>query len=104
VVSRAGMGAVSEIAAAAKPSILVPFPAASDQHQLKNAQALEKAGAARLVLDHEINGARLVDEVTRLTRETGLLEKMGAAAKAFAKPGAAKRAADVLEEFSIDRS
>jgi len=104
VVSRAGMGAVSEIAAAAKPSILVPFPAASDQHQLKNAQALEKAGAARLVLDHEMNGARLVEEVTRLTNQAGLLEKMGAAAKAFAKPGAAKRAADVLEEFFIDRS
>jgi UDP-N-acetylglucosamine--N-acetylmuramyl-(pentapeptide) pyrophosphoryl-undecaprenol N-acetylglucosamine transferase len=104
LVSRAGMGAVSEIAAAGKPSILVPFPAASDQHQLRNAEALEKAGAARLVLDHEMNGARLVDEVTRLTNEPGLLEKMGAAAKAFAKPGAAKRAADVLEEFSIDRS
>jgi len=104
LVSRAGMGAVSEIAAAGKPSILVPFPAASDQHQLRNAEALEKAGAARLVLDHEMNGSRLVDEVTRLTNEPGLLEKMGAAAKAFAKPGAAKRAADVLEEFSIDRS
>ena len=84
--------------------VVVPFPGASDQHQLKNAQALENAGAARLVLDHEMNGARLVEEVTRLTQDTGLLEKMGAAAKAFAKPGAAKRAADVLEEFSIDRS
>ena len=98
------MGAVSEIAAAGKPSILVPFPAASDQHQLKNAQALEAAGAARLVLDHEMNGARLVDEVARLIKTPGLLEKMGAAAKPFAKPGAARRAADVLEEFSIDRS
>jgi UDP-N-acetylglucosamine--N-acetylmuramyl-(pentapeptide) pyrophosphoryl-undecaprenol N-acetylglucosamine transferase len=104
VVSRAGMGAVSEIAAAGKPSILVPFPGASDQHQLKNAQALERAGAARLVLDHEMNGACLVDEVTRLANEPGSLEKMSAAAKAFARPGAAKRAADVLEEFSIDRS
>ena len=104
VVSRAGMGAVSEIAAAGKPSILVPFPAASDQHQLENAQALQKAGAARLALDHEMNGARLVEEVTRLTTEAGLLEEMSTAAKAFAKPGAAKRAADVLEEFSIDRS
>ncbi len=104
IVSRAGMGAVSEIAAAGKPSILVPFPAASDQHQLKNAEALEKAGAARLVLDHEMNGALLVEEVKGLTNETGLLERMGAAAKAFAKPGAARRAADVLEEFSIDRS
>ena len=104
VVSRAGMGAVSEIAAAGKPSILVPFPAASDQHQLKNAEALASAGAARLVLDQEMTGARLVEEVTRLANEPGLLEKMGAAARAFAKPGAARRAADALEEFLIDRN
>lgn len=100
VVSRAGMGAVSELAAAGKPSILVPLPGASDQHQLKNAQALEKAGAARLVLDAEMTGARLVEEVTRLTSTPGLLEDMRAAAKAFAKPGAAQRTADVLESVA----
>lgn len=105
VVSRAGMGAVSELAAAGKPSILVPLPGASDQHQLKNAQAFEKAGAARLVLDGEMNGARLVEEVTRLTGTPGLLEQMSAAARAFAKPRAAQRAADVLESITgaIDR-
>lgn len=105
VVSRAGMGAVSELAAAGKPSILVPLPGASDQHQLKNAQAFEKAGAARLVVDSEMTGARLVEEVTRLTNTPGLLEEMRAAAKAFAKPGAAQRAADVLESITgaIDR-
>ena len=100
VVSRAGMGAVSELAAAGKPSILVPFPAASDDHQLKNAQAMEKAGAARLVLDAEMTGARLVEEVTKLAAEPGLLERMSEAARAFAKPGAAQRAADVLEELA----
>lgn len=100
VVSRAGMGAVSELAAAGKPSILVPFPAASDEHQLKNAQAMEKAGAARLVLDAEMTGARLVDEVTKLAGTHGLLEKMGAAARGFARPGAAQRAADLLEELA----
>ena len=105
VVSRAGMGAVSELAAAGKPSILVPLPGASDQHQLKNAQAFEKAGAARLVLDAEMTGTRLVEEVTRLTNTPGLLEDMSAAARAFAKPGAAQRAADVLESVAeaIDR-
>jgi UDP-N-acetylglucosamine--N-acetylmuramyl-(pentapeptide) pyrophosphoryl-undecaprenol N-acetylglucosamine transferase len=105
VVSRAGMGAVSELAAAGKPSILVPLPGASDQHQLKNAQAFEKAGAARLVLDAEMTGVRLVEEVTRLTNTPGLLEKMSSAARAFAKPGAAQRAADVLESITgaIDR-
>ena len=94
------MGAVSELAAAGKPSILVPLPGASDQHQLKNAQAFEHGGAARLVLDREMTGARLVEEVTRLIETPGLLEKMGAAARAFAKPGAARRAADVLESVA----
>jgi UDP-N-acetylglucosamine--N-acetylmuramyl-(pentapeptide) pyrophosphoryl-undecaprenol N-acetylglucosamine transferase len=98
IVSRSG-GTVSEIAAAGKPSILVPFPGAADQHQLRNAQAFEKAGAARLVLDSEMTGARLVEEVMRLAGEPGLLEKIGNAARALARPGAAKRAADTLEGF-----
>jgi UDP-N-acetylglucosamine--N-acetylmuramyl-(pentapeptide) pyrophosphoryl-undecaprenol N-acetylglucosamine transferase len=101
IVSRSG-GTVSEIAAAGKPSILVPLPGAADQHQLRNAQAFEKASAARLVLDSEMTGARLVEEVTRLTDEPGLIEKMGSAARALAKPGAASRAADVLEAFITD--
>ncbi len=101
ILSRSG-GTVSEIAAAGKPSILVPLPTAADQHQLRNAQALEKAGAARLVLDSEMTGARLVEEVMRLAGDAGLLEKMGQAARALARPGAAARAADVLEGFITD--
>lgn len=105
VVSRSGMGAVSELAAAGKPSILVPLPTASDQHQLRNAEAMVEAGAARLVLDAECTGARLVEEVSRMASEPGRLEQMGAAARAFAKPGAARRAAEVLEALiaSVDR-
>jgi UDP-N-acetylglucosamine--N-acetylmuramyl-(pentapeptide) pyrophosphoryl-undecaprenol N-acetylglucosamine transferase len=99
VVSRSGMGAVSEIAAAGKPSILVPLPTASDEHQLRNAQALEQAGAAILVRDSEMNGDRLVRELTRLAAEPGLLAKMSQAARAFAKPGAARRAAEILESY-----
>jgi UDP-N-acetylglucosamine--N-acetylmuramyl-(pentapeptide) pyrophosphoryl-undecaprenol N-acetylglucosamine transferase len=98
IVSRSG-GTVSEIAAAGKPSILVPLPGAADQHQLRNAQAFEKAGAARLVLDAEMTGARLVEEITRLASEPGLLDKMGKVARSLARPGAARRAAEVLEEF-----
>ena len=100
VVSRAGMGAVSELAAAGKPSILVPLPGASDEHQLKNAQAFERGGASRLVLDREMTGPRRVEEVSRLTDTPDLLEKMATAARTFAKPGAARRAADVLESVA----
>ncbi len=99
VLSRAGMGAVSELAAAGKPSILVPLPTASDQHQLRNAEAMQQAGAAKLIIDSELTGARLVEEVTRLAHNPEALERMGRAARAFAKPGAARRAAEVLEGY-----
>lgn len=99
VVSRSGMGAVSELAAAGRPSILVPLPTAADQHQLRNAEAFEKAGAARLVLDAEMTGARLVEEVKRIRAEPGVLESMAQAARSFARLGAARRAAEILEEF-----
>ncbi len=96
VVSRAGAGAVAELAAAGKPSILVPLPTASDQHQLRNAQVFEAAGAARLVLDSDMNGARLVEEASGLPSK---LEGMGIAARAFARPDAARRAAEILESL-----
>ena len=100
VVCRAGMSTVSELAAAGKPSILVPLPTAADQHQLHNAQAMEKIGAGILVLDAELTGQRLVDEVMRLSQSPDLLNVMGEAARSFAKPDAARRAAEVLEFFT----
>jgi len=100
VVSRAGMGTVSELAAAGKPSILVPLPTAADQHQLRNAEAMERIGAASMILDAEFNGQRLVEEVMRLSQSPVLLNTMGEAARSFAKPDAARRAADVLESFT----
>jgi UDP-N-acetylglucosamine--N-acetylmuramyl-(pentapeptide) pyrophosphoryl-undecaprenol N-acetylglucosamine transferase len=103
VVSRSGMGAVSELAAAGKPSILIPLPTASDQHQLKNAQVLEQIGAARLVPDSEWTGWRFVQEVKSLLGEPGRLEKMSAAVRSFAKPDAARKAADVLESLIAAR-
>ena len=102
VVCRSGAGAVSELAAAAKPSILVPFPFAADDHQTRNAEAFQKAGASRLVRDAEFTGETLVSLITELARAAGALEQMGAAARKFARPGAAARAADILEEVARD--
>jgi UDP-N-acetylglucosamine--N-acetylmuramyl-(pentapeptide) pyrophosphoryl-undecaprenol N-acetylglucosamine transferase len=100
VVSRAGMGAVSELAASGKPSILVPLPTASDQHQLRNAEAFEEAGAARLIEQSQFTGARLAEEIERLATEPGALEKMGERARSFARPDAARRAAEILESIA----
>ncbi|HEX4227106.1 MAG TPA: undecaprenyldiphospho-muramoylpentapeptide beta-N-acetylglucosaminyltransferase [Bryobacteraceae bacterium] len=98
VVTRAGAGAVSEIAAAGMPSILVPLPFAADDHQRLNAEALANAGAARIVLDKDMNGERLFREINQLRADPSALQQMRGRVRQFAKPGAAERAADVLIE------
>lgn len=99
IVCRAGAGAVSELAAAAKPSILIPFPFAADQHQLKNAESFALAGAAKLVLDKDWTGQKFFTMVQSLMDDPQELAKMSLAAHQLARPGAARRAADVLEEI-----
>jgi len=96
IVCRSGAGAVAEVAAAGKPSVLVPFPFAADDHQRRNAEAFERAGAARLVADREMSGAKLFAAIGELAGETGRLASMGAAARQFARPDAARRAAEIL--------
>ena len=66
IVSRSGAGAVSELAAAGKPSILIPFPFAADDHQTKNAEALERAGAAIRSSDKEWTGTKLFRDRKRV--------------------------------------
>jgi UDP-N-acetylglucosamine--N-acetylmuramyl-(pentapeptide) pyrophosphoryl-undecaprenol N-acetylglucosamine transferase len=98
IVCRSGAGTVSELAAAGRPAILVPFPFAADDHQARNAEAMERGGAAWLVRDAEMTGEKLFEAVTALAAAESALELMAAAARQFAKPGAAGKAADILEE------
>jgi UDP-N-acetylglucosamine--N-acetylmuramyl-(pentapeptide) pyrophosphoryl-undecaprenol N-acetylglucosamine transferase len=100
VVCRSGAGAVAELAAAGRASILVPFPFAADDHQLRNAQAMVACGAARLVPDTEMTGQRLFQEIAALAAEPDEIERMGQAARRLARPGAAERAAQILEALS----
>lgn len=104
VVGRSGAGGVNEIAAAGMASVLVPFPFAADDHQRANAEALAKAGAARVVLDAELTGERLFHEIETLRRDPDALADMRRKARAFAHPGAAQRAADVMELAGLKRA
>ncbi|MFL6415414.1 MAG: undecaprenyldiphospho-muramoylpentapeptide beta-N-acetylglucosaminyltransferase [Bryobacteraceae bacterium] len=97
VIARAGAGSVNELAAAGMPSLLVPLPFAADDHQRRNAEAFVQAGAAAMVLDAELSGERLFEEVEKLRRDPEGLAGMRAQARKFAKPDAALRAADILE-------
>ncbi len=103
VVCRSGAGAVAELAAAGKPSILVPFPFAADQHQLRNAEAMRNSGAARLLTDREMSGERLLKEILSMTGDNDTLRNMSAAARAHARPNATRRAADLLVALAESR-
>ncbi len=99
IVCRSGAGAVAELAAAGKPAILVPYPYAADDHQMANARALERAGAARVVPDKEFDGPRMLHEI-QAALDSNHLESMAAAARTLARPGAAARAAALLDEYA----
>ncbi|HYA17980.1 MAG TPA: undecaprenyldiphospho-muramoylpentapeptide beta-N-acetylglucosaminyltransferase [Bryobacteraceae bacterium] len=100
VVCRSGAGTVSELAAAGKPSILIPFPFAADNHQLRNAEAFVRAGAAVLSLDREWTGEKFFETVRALASDRSKLDSMGESARKLAHAGAARRAAEILVEIS----
>ncbi len=100
VICRAGASAVAELCAAGKASILVPYPHAADQHQLLNARSQAEIGAARVVDDHEMSGERLLREVEALWSKPAELARMENAARGRAKPGAARRAALLMETLA----
>ena len=100
VISRAGAAAVAELAAAGRAALLIPFPAATDQHQQANARAFEQAGAARVILQTELKPERLMKDVHELLSDPTRLIEMERAAKALARPEAAARIADLVEELA----
>jgi UDP-N-acetylglucosamine--N-acetylmuramyl-(pentapeptide) pyrophosphoryl-undecaprenol N-acetylglucosamine transferase len=103
IISRAGAGAVAEIALAGKPSILVPFPYAVGEHQTKNAQAMVEAGAALMFLEQGLTGKRLAEELRSLIENPALRKERGAKARALAKPDAAKTVVQGLNDLLASR-
>ncbi len=98
VVCRAGGTTVAELAVMGVPSILVPLPIATRDHQRANAAELVEAGAAVLVGDDELDAGRLVAEVEAVSVEADGLQAMAAAAAACGRPDAAGAVADLLEQ------
>ena len=89
VVCRAGSSTCFELAAASLPAILVPSPSVTADQQTGNAQHLVSAGAAVLVRDAELDGARLAAEVEALLADPDRMAAMGEAARRWARPDAA---------------
>lgn len=98
VLCRSGASTVAELAAAAKPSLLVPFPQAADDHQRRNAEALVKAGAAVMVLEHDATPEKLLAELIGLLRAPNRLHAMGENARTLAHPDAVNTIAALLQQ------
>jgi UDP-N-acetylglucosamine--N-acetylmuramyl-(pentapeptide) pyrophosphoryl-undecaprenol N-acetylglucosamine transferase len=101
ILSRSGATTVAEEAAAGKPALLVPFAAAADDHQRRNAEAMQKAGAAMMLLESDLNvPGKLLDALMDLLSSPKRLDAMTKAARRQARPGAAERIADRLVEMA----
>jgi len=101
VMARSGASTVAELAAAGKPALLVPFAAAADDHQRRNAEEMVKAGAALMLderaLDHP---GKLLGDLTSLLKSPEGLDAMASAARTQAHPGAAESIAGRLDALA----
>ena len=100
ILSRSGATTVAEEAAAGKPALLVPFAAATDEHQRRNAEAMVAAGAAAMLMETDLAvPGKLLDALRSLLVAPERLAAMAAAARTQAHPEAAERIADRLAEM-----
>lgn len=97
VICRAGATTTAELIAAGKASIMIPFPYAADDHQRKNAEALQEAGAARMIVQQELSGERLAKEIEEVVQRPERLSQMEEASRKLARGDAAVAAVDLIE-------
>ena len=99
VICRAGATTTAELIAAGKASIMIPFPYAADDHQRKNAEALQAAGAARMIVQQELNGDRLLAEIRGLSQDSLEIDRMEQASKGLARGDAAVSVVNLIGDL-----
>ena len=101
IVSRAGATSSFELMAAGRPAIMVPLPGQLEQR--KNAEALQQAGAARMILQDELSGERLAREIDALVSDPERAAEMGRRARSLARGDAAAATVDLIEKLVVSR-
>ncbi len=102
VVSRSGAMTVGELAAVGRAAILIPFAAATDNHQELNARVVEQAGGAMVITEGQLSPEKLALSITEIVNDGDRTARMGAGARTLAEPQATKKIVDLLEK--IERS
>jgi UDP-N-acetylglucosamine--N-acetylmuramyl-(pentapeptide) pyrophosphoryl-undecaprenol N-acetylglucosamine transferase len=101
IVCRAGAITSAEVAAAGRAAIFIPFGASTDSHQLRNAQEMQRAGAARLIPEPQLTAERLTQEIFSLLDQPLELQAMAANARRLAKPRAVQDIVDLVEGVAL---
>lgn len=96
IISRAGATTLAELTAVGRPSILIPYPFAAAKHQEENARKLSDMGAAKMILDNDLNGETLSEEIKKLFNNNPLRMEMEKAARSLGRPDAARQIVDIL--------
>ncbi|MEO5858436.1 MAG: undecaprenyldiphospho-muramoylpentapeptide beta-N-acetylglucosaminyltransferase [Pyrinomonadaceae bacterium] len=97
VICRAGATTCAELSASGKASIMIPLPTAADDHQRKNAEALQRAGAAKMILQSDLTGESLAAEIAKLIESPDAITEMETAAKEMGREDAAEKTVDIIE-------
>jgi UDP-N-acetylglucosamine--N-acetylmuramyl-(pentapeptide) pyrophosphoryl-undecaprenol N-acetylglucosamine transferase len=100
LICRSGASTVAEITAAGKPAVFVPFPRAADDHQKRNAEALERAGAAVMLEETKLTRETLVETVFSLLADASRLKRMAEAARKLSHPNAARDIASMAARLA----
>jgi UDP-N-acetylglucosamine--N-acetylmuramyl-(pentapeptide) pyrophosphoryl-undecaprenol N-acetylglucosamine transferase len=100
IVCRAGATTAAEVAAAGRAAIFIPFGAATDSHQMRNAQEMARAGAGRMIPQPELTAERLTNEIFSLLDQPGEIEKLAEGARRLARPHAARDIVNLIEEVA----
>jgi UDP-N-acetylglucosamine--N-acetylmuramyl-(pentapeptide) pyrophosphoryl-undecaprenol N-acetylglucosamine transferase len=101
VMARSGASTVAELAAAGKPALLIPFAAAADDHQRRNAEVMVRAGAAVMLQERQLEQpGLLLKTLVDLLADLARLQSMAVQARTQAHPGAAERIANRLIELA----
>ena len=103
VVCRAGATTLAELAAAGRPSILVPYPDAANDHQRRNAEVFEKSGAAEVIDPNDLTAAILAERLMGLIVDNGRRLSLAASALCLSAPEAAAQIVDRMEHLISDR-
>ncbi len=99
IICRAGATSCAEISAAGKAAIMIPLPTAADDHQRKNAEALQNTGAAKMILQKDLSGENLAKEIEKIINSPEKISEMENAAKQLAKADAAEVTVNLIESL-----